>query len=69
MLRQPFNSTDDLFEESRERRKNLLVVVIAHDQFSISTRSQEWIYVPSSRKSRAKYDRTWINLSYGLRRG
>lgn len=68
MLRQPFNSTDDLFEESRERRKNLLAVVIAHDQFSISTRSQE-IYVPSSRKSRAKYDRTSINLSHGLRRG
>lgn len=41
MFCQPFNSTDDLFEESgRERRENLLAVVIAHDQFNISTRSQ-----------------------------
>jgi len=39
--RQPFNSTDDLFEESgREHCKNLHAVVIAYDQFNISTRSQ-----------------------------
>lgn len=43
---QPFNSTDDLFEESsRERRENLLTAVIAHDQFNISTRSQGWTYL------------------------